>query len=178
MRAVGLSGNITRPSRTRGLVEAICAEVAQREGWSAEAFDLLDAGPQLGATVSRETSSKAHARLWEAVETCDLLVVASPVYKASYSGLLKHFFDLFDMKALAGRTVLLGATGKAPQHALMIEHQMRPLFGFFGAWSVPQGLFLVDADFETDTDGRNVPGGPARARIAAAVDQALERVRA
>ena len=72
------------------------------------------------------------------------------MYKASYTGLLKHFFDLFDMNALRARPVIVAATGRAPQHALMIEHQMRPLFGFFGAHPVPTGIYVTEADYMTE----------------------------
>ena len=82
-----------------------------------------------------------------AIETSDVLVVATPVYKASYTGLFKHLFDLIDPKVLEGRPVLLAATGGSDRHALVIEHQLRPLFAFFGAHALPAGLYATNADF-------------------------------
>src|SRR5262249_55225578 len=130
-RIVGISGNLTRPSRTRILVESILAEIAGRGLGETESFDLTDAGPGLGTAISRNGPPEPLARVWDAIETCDVLVVGSPVYKGSYGGLFKHLFDLLDMKALAARPVLLSATGRAEQHALMIDHELRPLFSLF-----------------------------------------------
>ncbi|MBL8584084.1 MAG: NAD(P)H-dependent oxidoreductase [Rhizobiaceae bacterium] len=148
MKLVCISGNFTRPSRTRVLLENVAESFARHAGCSAEVFDLLDAGPQLGTATGRDNAGPAHLLMWEAVRGCDALAVASPVYKASYSGLLKHFFDLMEMDILAGKPVLVGATGKAPTHALMLDHQFRPLFAFFRALVVPSSLFALDADFE------------------------------
>src|SRR5689334_18426685 len=170
-RIVGISGNLARPSRTRVLVEAILAEAAGRGLGETASYDLVDAGPGLGAAVSRQDPPEALERVWREIETCDALVVGSPVYKGSYGGLLKHLFDLLDMKALAGRPVVLSATGRAEQHALMIEHELRPLFGFFGALTLPLGIYATEKDFATPSELTEA----ARARVAAAVDP-LERL--
>jgi FMN reductase len=147
MRLVCLSGNFTRPSRTRVLVEAVAAQFGSDSRWNTEVYDVLDAGPGLGTTINRDTAGPGHQQMWDAVRQCDALVVASPVYKASYTGLLKHFIDLLEMDILVGKPVLVGATGKAAAHALMIDHQFRPLFAFFRAIVIPSSLFALDADF-------------------------------
>ena len=86
----------------------------------------------------------------ERIESADLLVVASPVYRASYTGLFKHLFDFVEQYALVGTPVLLAATGGSERHGLMIEHQLRPLFGFFEALTVPTGVYASAADFAGD----------------------------
>jgi FMN reductase len=165
-RIIGISGNLARPSRTRILVEAILAEAAGRSLGATAGYDLVDAGPGLGVAVSRNNPPEALEQVWREIETCDALVVGSPVYKGSYGGLFKHLFDLLDAKALAGRPVLLSATGRAEQHALMIEHEMRPLFGFFGALTLPLGIYATEKDFVTPSELME----EARSRVAAAVD--------
>jgi FMN reductase len=147
MTIVGISGNITRPSRTRTLVEAILAEADARGLGTTQSFDIIDAGPELGMTLSREGAAKDVDRVLSAIEQADVLVVASPVYKASYTGLFKHLFDLLDPKALTGKPVSLVATGGSERHALVIEHQLRPLFSFFNAHILPISLYAVNADF-------------------------------
>ena len=82
-----------------------------------------------------------------AVETADILVVGSPVYRASYSGALKHLFDLVHFEALAGKPVILAATGGTPLHGLMIDHQLRPLFAFFKALTLPTSIYALESDF-------------------------------
>jgi FMN reductase len=143
MKIVGLSGSLSRPSKSHEVLEFIATRAAERFGGEARCFDMIDAGPQLGRTFTRECARFEHAQMWQAVLGCDLLVVGGPVYKGSYTGLFKHFFDLFDRDSLAGKMVLLSALGGSQQHALMIEHQLRPLFGFFSAHTLPKGLFFT-----------------------------------
>lgn len=87
------------------------------------------------------------------MEEADVLVVGSPVYKGSYSGLFKHVFDLVGPDSLLGKPVLLCASGGGYRHALVVEHQLRPLFGFFGALTVPIAVYASERDF---LDGRLV----------------------
>ena len=74
-------------------------------------------------------------------------MVGSPTYKGSYTGLFKHFFDLVDPSALRGKPILLTATGGGERHALIVEHQLRPLFGFFEAFALPTAIYATDKDF-------------------------------
>jgi FMN reductase len=113
-------------------------------------FDFVDAGPGLGAAWTRDQLSLPARRLVEAIEEADGLVVGSPVYKGSYTGLFKHLFDLVDPAALAGKPVAIAATGGGARHALVVEHSFRPLFGFFGALQVPVTVYASDSEF---TDG-------------------------
>lgn len=149
LNVVGISGNLARPSRTRALVDAILGEIENRGLAETRSFDLVDAGPELGASLSREGAAERVDVILSAIEKADLLVVASPVYKASYTGLFKHLFDLLDPKALEGAHVLLAATGGSDRHALVIEHQLRPLFSFFGAHILPLSIYAVNGDFES-----------------------------
>jgi FMN reductase len=165
-RIVGIAGNITRPSRTRALVDAVLAEAHRRGLGETQSFDVVDAGPELGMAVSRETVTPHLDRILTAIERADVLVAATPVYKASYTGLFKHLFDLLDPKALEGRPVLLAATGGSERHALVIEHQLRPLFAFFAASSLSTSLYAVNADF---SDGQLTPA--IKAQVERAVDE-------
>jgi FMN reductase len=155
------------------MVEMIVETAATDLGWESRVFDLMDAGPSLGATLGRENAPPEIDRIWTAIETCDALVVGSPVYKASYTGLLKHLFDIVDINALRGRPVLVAATAKASSHELMIDHQFRPLFAFFRAIVVPGSVYALDQDFGPEnelTEG-------LRQRIALAVGTLVAAVR-
>jgi len=162
---VGISGNFSRPSKTRRMVEVIVEAAATELAWESRVFDLVDAGPALGATLGRKHAPPEIDRIWTAIETCDALVVGSPVYKASYTGLLKHLFDILDMNALRGRPVLVAATAKASSHELMIDHQFRPLFAFFRAVVVPGSVYALEQDFGPE----NEPTEGLRQRVATAV---------
>ena len=92
-----------------------------------------------------------------------------PVYRASFTGLFKHLFDFVEQYAIVGQPVLLAATGGGERHALIIEHQLRPLFGFFQALTLPLGVYASEADFQ---DYR-VSCELLQARIRLAVERAL-----
>src|SRR6185437_3471411 len=81
-------------------------------------------------------------------EQADLLIAATPVFRGSYPGMFKHFFDLIDQYALANKLVLLVATGGTERHALALDHALRPLFAFFQAMTVPVAIFASAADFD------------------------------
>lgn len=145
---VGISGNISNPSRTRSLVETTVARAAQQADGQSAVYDILDLQPALGTAYSAQDISGSAREAFEAILAADALVVASPVYKGSYLGLFKHLFDLVDPKQLVGKPVILGATGGSERHALVIEHQLRPLFSFFGTQIVPTGLYATEKDFD------------------------------
>jgi FMN reductase len=130
------------------LVETAVERAADRYRLHGEVFDLKSFGPSLGS-ASRLADLDWDARA--AVERmlgADALVLASPVYKGSYSGLFKHLIDLLDPRSLVGKPVLLGAVGGGPRHALVIEHQLRPLLGFFEAQTLATGIYAAESDFE------------------------------
>jgi FMN reductase len=147
LRIVGISGNLTRPSKTRALVAEILRQAEAFGVGRTELYDVIDAGPELGATVRRERAAAAPDRVLSAIEQADALVVASPIFKASYTGLFKHLFDLIEPKVLENRPVLLAATGASDRHALVIDHQLRPLFAFFRANTLPAGIYATNVDF-------------------------------
>ncbi len=110
-------------------------------------IELGQLAPQLAGATWRSHLPDAVERELAAVEQADILVVATPVFRGSYTGLFKHFFDFIDQDALIDKPVLLAATGGSERHALMIDHQLRPLFSFFQARTLPLGVYATDRDF-------------------------------
>lgn len=167
LRVVGFAGSLSRPSKTRSLVDLLTLRAAAALGAAAASYDLTDLQPGLGGAGTLDDLDGLPRAIMAAILSADALVVGSPVYKGSYTGLFKHLFDLIDPAALVGKPVLLTATGGGDKHALVIEHQLRPLFGFFEASTLPTGIYASGADF---SDG--VPASPALlARIDRAVSQ-------
>ncbi|HEX5828283.1 MAG TPA: CE1759 family FMN reductase [Candidatus Limnocylindrales bacterium] len=80
----------------------------------------------------------------------DALVVVTPTFQGSYSGLFKSFFDLVEAGSIRGLPVLLAATGGTERHSLVIEHALRPMFSYLGALTVPTGVYAATADFGGD----------------------------
>nr|WP_168253671.1 NADPH-dependent FMN reductase [Rhizobium leguminosarum] len=147
---VGIVGNVSRPSKTRTLVSAIVEALSERTGYATACFDIIDAQPELGASLYRGKTPGPLSEILTAIETSGFLVVGSPTYKASYTGLLKHLFDLLDMKSLKDRPVIVCATGKAVAHGPKVEQHFRMLFEFFDARIAPQFIFALDEDFTED----------------------------
>lgn len=146
---VGFAGSTSIQSKTRVLVEEITNRAARRYGALPVIFDMLDFADSLGtARKLEDLSGKARSAL-DIILSADALVVATPVYKGSYPGFFKHLIDLLDPTALSGKPILLAATGGGEKHALIIEHQLRPLFSFFEAQSLGTGIYASDRDFET-----------------------------
>ncbi len=150
---VGFSGNFSRPSKTRAFVEHVSTRAADRLGGQASTFEIDDLGPSFAAARWPSQLDAQAKAVVNQIGAADLLVVGSPTYKGSYTGLFKHFFDLLDPRLLRGKPVILLATGGGERHALMVEHQLRPLFGFFEAHALPTAVYAADADF---ADGRIV----------------------
>ena len=82
-----------------------------------------------------------------AVTEADALVIVTPTFQASFSGLFKSFLDLVEEGTLRGTPVLLGATGGSERHSLVIDHALRPLFAYMGAFALPTGVYAATSDF-------------------------------
>ena len=148
---VGLSGSFSSPSKTRALAEEAVRRAADRFGHASEVYDLGQFGPELGLARSFSDLGEEARRIVDRIVQAKAVVIASPVYKGSYPGLFKHLFDLIDPTWLAGKPILLAATGGGEKHALIIEHQLRPLFAFFEAQTLATGVYVSERDF---IDGR------------------------
>jgi FMN reductase len=151
VRIVAVSGGLQRPSRATTLCEHLLDLIGEQVPSSPELVELGQLAPQLAGALWRSQLPEAVERQLLAVEQADVLVVATPVYRGSYTGLFKHFFDFIDQDALVDTPILLAATGGSERHALVIDHQLRPLFSFFQARTLPLGVYATDRDF---ADGR------------------------
>ena len=172
LRIVAVSGSLHRPSSTTALVAALAEAVAQRIDAAIEVVELAEVGPHLAGALERSALPREAERAIATIEAADLLVVGSPVYRASFTGLFKHLFDFVDQGSLIDTPVLLAATGGSHRHALTIEHQLRPLFAFFQALTLPVGVYASNTDF----DGYVISSEVLQARIALAAERALPLV--
>jgi FMN reductase len=141
-RIVGLVGNPRPESRTHGLARSLVRELALviPGAVSAEA-DLAPLGPRV-----LDADDAAASAAVELVLRADLLVVASPTYKAAYSGLLKAFLDRFGNRALAGASAVPVLLGGADNHRLAVDVHFTPLLQELGALVPVRGLFVLESD--------------------------------
>lgn len=151
LRVVAVSGGLQRTSRAAALCQHLMDLIGEHLPCERRLVELGQVAPQLaGATWRSQLPASVEQEL-AGVEQADVLVVATPVYRGSYTGLFKHFFDFIDQDALTDTPILLAATGGSERHSLVIDHQLRPLFSFFQARTLPLGVYATDIDF---LDGR------------------------
>ena len=147
LRLVAVSGGLQRPSRSAALAAHLLDLISDELPCEQRLVELGQLAPQLAGAVWRTHLPDAAERELAAVEQADVLVVATPVFRGAYTGLFKHFFDFVHQDALVDKPVLLAATGGSERHALVIDHQLRPLFSFFQARVLPLGVYATDKDF-------------------------------
>ncbi|MFY9639889.1 MAG: NAD(P)H-dependent oxidoreductase [Rhodomicrobium sp.] len=139
----GLAGSPSVPSRTRLIVQTAIDRIGAQSSAQTRLVDLAELVPDLGIRSRAEASPRVEDAL-RSIESADLLIVGSPVYKGSYPGLLKHFIDLLNYPCCLGTPVGLLATGGSDRHALVVEYQLRPLFTFFGAKTLATAVFIPE----------------------------------
>ena len=150
LRLVVVSGGFGMQSKTETLVQTIADEIAKRLSVELEFVKFSEIGGFIGQTFDRKQLPEHVQIALHTVETADALIVGTPVYRASYPGLFKHFFDLIEQFALVNVPVILAASGGSERHSLVIEHQLRPLFSFFKTQTMSLGVYETDKDFSSD----------------------------
>ncbi len=148
LKLVAVNGSPGSPSRTLALTQALIDALSERLPLQVQLLSLTDLARDLGQALCRAEVSPASERALRQVEAADVLIAATPVYRAGLPGHFKHLFDLIDANALIDVPVLLAATGGSPRHALVLEHQLRPLFGFLQALTLPVGVYGSNDDFQ------------------------------
>lgn len=141
-RIASLVGNPRPESRTHGLARTLAQQIARVLGATGVAdVDLAPFGPR----VLDPADEAVTAAVGEII-AADLLVVASPTYKAAYSGLLKSFLDRFGNGSLAGTAAVPVLLGGMPDHRLAVDVHFTPLLLELGAAVPARGLFVLEAD--------------------------------
>lgn len=153
-RIVVISAGLSDPSSTRLLADRLAeAAVAAVGDASAEVAELRPLAHQLADALLTGFAGGDLATAYDAVKAADAVIVVSPVFAASYSGLFKTFFDAMEPGLLEGKPVLLAATAGTARHSLVLEHAMRPLFSHLRAIVVPTAVFAATEDFGSTRGG-------------------------
>ena len=165
IRIAVVVGNPKPASRTLSVAVATADVLATvfDEASDRQVVDLANYGPELF-----DWGSERAKQVCDEVAASDLIVVASPTYKATYTGLLKAFFDRYGNRALEGRVAVPVMTGAAQVHALAPEVHLRPLLVELGAVTPTRGLYVTEpemADLATALDGWAAGALPEIARF-------------
>ncbi|MFE4701940.1 FMN reductase [Streptomyces sp. NPDC056738] len=149
MKLVVVSAGLSVPSSTRLLADRLAAATAGRVsgGVDLRVVELRDLAVEIAHNFTNGFPGRALSAAIDDVTSADGLIVVTPVFSASYSGLFKSFFDVLDKDVLAGKPVLIGATGGTGRHSLVLEHALRPLFAYLRAVVVPTGVYAASEDW-------------------------------
>lgn len=152
IRLVGVSGGVGTPSTTSVLTETILTRVRDQLADSGpvpivETISVPDIARDAVDEVVGGLRTTSLDRALATIEAADVLVVASPVFRGSYSGILKTVMDLLEPGSLRGVPAVLAATTGSTRHTLMTEHALRPLLSYFGALTMPTSVVATPEDF-------------------------------
>ncbi|MGW1625005.1 FMN reductase [Streptomyces sp. NPDC002172] len=147
MKLVVVSAGLSVPSSTRLLADRLAAAVGRQAEVELEVVELRDLAVEIAHNFTNGFPGRKLAAALEAVTEADGLIAVTPVFTASYSGLFKSFFDVLDKDALAGKPVLIAATGGTARHSLVLEHALRPMFAYLRAVVVPTGVYAASEDW-------------------------------
>ncbi|MFF7053768.1 FMN reductase [Streptomyces griseorubiginosus] len=147
MKLVVVSAGLSVPSSTRLLADRLAAAVGRTAEVDVQVVELRELAVDIAHHFINGFPGQALSAALDAVTGADGLVVVTPVFSASYSGLFKSFFDLVEPEALAGKPVLIAATGGTARHSLVLDHALRPLFSYLKAVVVPTGVYAASEDW-------------------------------
>lgn len=170
---VTIAGSPMERSRTTALLTYVGAEL-EAAGLSVQTFQvrLLPAEDLLFGRYD----SPAVQSVATAIAAARGIVVATPVYKAAYSGVLKALLDLLPSGILAGKTALALASGGSAAHTLAVEYALGPLLAALGAGQVIAGVYLTDSQVQVGEDGGVRLEEGANARLRQSLDALIRAV--
>lgn len=156
-RIAVVTAGLSTPSSTRmlgdRLAHAALAELRERgiEATS-DVFELRDYAHELTDNLLTGFAPPALEQMINTVVSADGVIVVTPIFSTSYSGLFKSFIDVLDPQALTGTPVLIGANAGTARHSLAIDYAIRPLFTYLHANPVPTGVFAASSDWGSNAD--------------------------
>ena len=147
-----VSAGTSDPSSTRLLADRVAQRVSalaaeQGEEVGIQVIDLREIAHEVTTALVSQHVGPALRAAMDAVAAADGIVASTPVYAAGPSGLFTSFFQSFDNDLLIGKPVVLAATAGTARHALVADDQLRGLFGYSRAMTVPTALFAAPEDW-------------------------------
>lgn len=151
-RIAVVSAGLSNPSSTRMLADRLAAETvkALRERDIETSVDVIELRDYAHDITNNLLTGFAPPALETAINTvvsADALIVVTPIFSTSYSGLFKSFIDVLDPDVLTGKPVLIGANAGTARHSLAIDYAIRPLFAYLHADAVSTGVFAASSDW-------------------------------
>jgi FMN reductase len=162
-----VAGSPSERSRSAALLDSVSQRLAGR-GATIERLHIRDLSPQ--ALLLADAAHRSIAFAADQVARAKAIVIATPVYKAAYSGVLKVFLDLLPQTALKDKTVLPIATGGSPHHMLALDYALRPVLQSLSARHILPGVYATDSQVTLTPEGSHHLAGEIGARLDEAVE--------
>ena len=141
MSVLLIAGSPSEPSRSAALLDEAQAQL-EAHGVTVQRLSVRDVSAD--ALLRADFSHASILAAVRQVAQAKAVIVATPVYKAAYSGALKALLDVLPQTALQGKTVLPLATAGSPNHMLALDYALRPVLQALGARLVLQGIYATD----------------------------------
>ncbi|WP_402841446.1 CE1759 family FMN reductase [Microbacterium sp. GXS0129] len=156
-RIVVVAAGLSNPSSTRMLADrmaaAAVAQLRERDiTASVEIFELRDYAHQIIDNMLTGFAPQELEAMIAKVVAADALIVVTPVFSTSYSGLFKSWIDVLDPDSLSGKPVWIGANAGTARHSLAIDYAVRPLFAYLHADAISSGVFAASSDWGANAD--------------------------
>ena len=156
-RIAVVSAGLSNPSSTRMLADklatAVLADLRERGvEASVDTFELRKYAHDITNNLLTGFAPPALETMINTVVSADALIVVTPIFSTSYSGLFKSFIDVLDPDSLTGKPVLIGANAGTARHSLAIDYAIRPLFAYLHAAPVSTGVFAASSDWGSKAD--------------------------
>ncbi|MCI1003919.1 NADPH-dependent FMN reductase [Herbaspirillum sp. C7C8] len=163
-----LAGSPSAPSRSTRLLHHVGDKLARR----GHRYARLDVRDLPGQAILRADWNDAHIQAALAtVEEASAVVVATPVYKAAYSGILKAFLDLLPQFGLTNKLVLPLATGGSQSHMLALDYALRPVLSSLNPRHVLPSIYATEVQVSWSEEKGLVLDAPIEARVNEGVEQ-------
>jgi FMN reductase len=147
---LAIAGSPSHPSRTYGIL-AYAAKLVEQQGLDINIISVRDFPAE--DLVFGRYDSPALEQPKSLLAKADGVIIATPIYKAAYTGLLKTFLDLLPQKALSGKVILPIATGGTIAHLLAVEYALKPILSELGARHILPSVYAVDKQIQQKADG-------------------------
>lgn len=159
-RIAVVSAGLSNPSSTRMLADRLAAATvtALRQAHdqpieaTVDTIELRDLAHDITNNLLTGFAPPALESAINTVVSADALIVVTPIFSTSYSGLFKSFIDVLDPDALTGKPVLIGANAGTARHSLAIDYAIRPLFAYLHADAMSTGVFAASSDWGSSAD--------------------------
>jgi FMN reductase len=162
MKIVGIVGSPAASSRSNSLLQLAQAKL-QPVASSLHTVNIreLPAEALLHAQFDHPLIRQALLQVQEA----QVVLVATPIYKAAYSGLLKAFLDMLPQDALRDKTVLPLATGGSIAHLLALDYALKPVLSVLGARDILDPVYATDSQIPKHETLGFAPSAEVRERV-------------